>query len=187
MKKICAVFLLLVTTACVPAFTLKTPGEAKPWKTYSVSLQEETNELVTDKTIAWTKYGLALDVIEFWRPVKEGESVPVLYSPANADKAPTFRADMTPEEILELIHGSLRLTELVPGRFTNLRPQGFGTKQGYLADFQLSNNQGDNFSGLILFTSATGKLEAVTLIARSLHYFETRKKTFDAISASLQY
>ncbi len=187
MKKIVLLITLLAVSGCIPSFQLKGKGEARMWDSYSVAVTEDVNELKTGTSILWTQDGPILEAIEFWKPLADGDSLPLNYTPSNADKAPAYRADMTPEEVVEMIRGSFALTALTPTKVDHLRPADFGTKQGYRVDLALSSASGDDFLSEVLFASDGKKLYALYFNGRATHYFEARKPVFDQIVSSIQF
>ena len=187
MKKIFTLMAILMIASCMPSFQLKKMGNTKIWDSYTVAVEEDINELKTEKSILWTQNGPILEMIEFWKPLSSGDTLPINFSPKNGKKAPTYRADMTPEEIAELIRASFSLSPLVLTSMGDLKPQKFGSKPGYRVNLNLSSQKGDDFRSEILFSSIENRLYAIYLSGRSTHYFQARKPVFDRIIASIQF
>lgn len=188
MKFIQMLAIALLLSACIPSFKLLKTGDAKMWDSYTVSTPEDINELRSDKAVLWTQDGNILESIEFWKPVVSGDKLPVAFFPvSNKDKAGSFRADMTPEEIVEVISDSLSLTQFSLSNISNLRPAQFGTKSGYLTDVRLALTDGSNFRGHVLFTVFDDKLWIIYYMTRRTHYYDARKPVFDSVIRSIQF
>jgi|TARA_R110002072_G_scaffold93707_2_gene207638 hypothetical protein len=176
----------LVVASCVPTFQLKKTDQATTmWNSYSVTTSENINELKSENSVFWTQDGPILERIEFWEPVSDGETLPLAYMSGNEAQADRFRADMTPEEVVELLRNGFSLMPLTPTFFGNLQPMPFGDKPGYLMDVDLSAKDGSDFKGNILFTTHQDRLMVIYFTARETHYYETRRPYFDAVVQSI--
>tara|TARA_R110000772_G_scaffold220969_2_gene331382 strand:- start:25 stop:600 length:576 start_codon:yes stop_codon:yes gene_type:complete len=172
--------------SCAPMFQLKQTGQSSMWNSYSVATSENINELKNDKSVMWTQDGPILERVEFWVPVSDGEKLPLIFSSGNETRAGTFRSDMTPEEVVELVRNGFFLTTLTPTFIGNLQPASFGEAQGYLIDVNLSAKDGSDFQGNLLFATVDGKLMTVLFIAQETHYYETRRPYFDKVVNSIK-
>ncbi len=176
----------LLVASCAPTFQLKQTGQSSMWNSYSVATSEDINELKNDKAVMWTQDGPILERVEFWAPVSDGEKLPLIFNPGNEERAGTFRSDMTPEEVVELVRNGFSLTASTPTFIGNLQPMSFGGAPGYLIDVNLSAKDGSDFMGNLLFATVGGKLMTVFFVARETHYYETRRPYFDGVVNSIK-
>jgi hypothetical protein len=177
----------IIVSAC-NTYQVPKAGSAKLWSSYQVTVPENINQLKQDHVVLWTQDGPLLDNIEFLKPISDGSKLKLNFQPANnSEKAGEFRADMTPEEIIEFLDDSLSLTSLPSHELTNLRPANFGSKTAYMVDWASSTPEGANYQGNILFTVDDNKLWLVLFKAFKTHYFENRKPVFDSVVKSIQF
>lgn len=186
MRHFIILLLTLTIASCAPTFQLKQTGQSSMWNSYSVVTSEYINELKTDKSVMWTQDGPILERVEFWAPISDGEKLPFVFIGGNEERAETFRSDMTPEEIVELVRNGFSLTPSTPTFIGNLQPASFGDRQGYLIDLNLSSKDGSDYKGNLLFATINGKLMAVFFAARETHYYKARRPYFDSVVQSIR-
>jgi hypothetical protein len=187
MKKIAGLVLLMLVAGCVPSFQLLKSGDTKMWKSYSVAVSEDINELKSEEMVVWTQYGPILEAIRFRKPVDNNGVISFPYSPGQQDNAAKFRSNMSAEEIVELYRSGLTITGLIVTETSDLTPVKFGTKQGYQFDINVSTSDGADYKARVLFTVDNDKLYIIDLTAQALHYFDYRAPFFQQTTASLQF
>ena len=187
MKKILVFALVLLITGCLQSAKLLKVGDSKMWDSYTVTTTEDINETKSNYSVAWTQYGPILELVNFWKPVTDGKTLPFIFPGDNQEKAPKFKTGMLPDEVVEIYRSSITLTGNVVTKVTSLEPVNYGSKQGYRFDLNSSNSKGVDFRSRTVFTLDDGKLYLVTLTANATHYFELRTHFFDNAVASIQF
>ncbi len=181
-------FAIALLLASCQTYEVPKAGSTKLWSAYQVSVPENINQLKDTNVVLWTQDGPLLDSIEFFAPIADGKKLPIVYKPANnKEKAGRFRADMTPEEVVEFLGDSLSLSGLPSNKFTGLRPATFGSKAAYIVDLSSSNAEGANYDGHVLFVVEDAKLWIVFFRAFKTHYYSSRKPVFDEVIKSIQF
>jgi len=186
MKKILVLAVALLMTGCQTTKLLKV-GDSKMWDSYTVATSEDINVMKMGSYVTWTQYGRILVLVQFWRPVEDGRSLPFIYPFGKDEKAPKFKSSMSPDEVVEIYRSGITLTGKVVTKVSELAPVNFGTKQGYRFDLNSSSPKGVDFRSQIVFTLEGGKLYMVDFTANATHYFELRSPFFETAVASIQF
>jgi len=187
MRKFVALAIMLALAGCAQSFQLQKAGRSSMWKSYSVATSEDINELVSEQAVAWSQYGPILEIVNFWKPVKEGAVLPFTYRAGNAAKAPKYRSGMSPEEIIEIYRTSVGLTGRVITATSRLQPIQIGAQQGYQFDMESSSPDGMDFKSRILFAVVVDELYLIDLTANATHYFTSRLPAFDMMVSTIEF
>ncbi len=185
MKKLLLLGVVLFLAGCVTSYDLKKTGDAKLWSAYSVSNQETLNETKSEKVIVWTKYGPILEAIQFWKPVEDGQLLP-LNSSVESDKRQRYQSDMTISEIVEIYREDLTGTGKIVISMTEPETVSFGGKEAYRVQSILSDKNGYDFKNELILSVIDDKLYMIELTSAAVHYFDERKKTFDKVIQSIK-
>lgn len=118
----------------------------------------------------WTSDGLTLDLLTFYVGIKEGE--PLAPAPLGSKrKPPVFRADMLPNEIVEL-YESTATQDGSTFTLERLVPVAFGGAQGFRCEFSMTRKRDDlSLRGLAHGAVVKGRLYLITFRAPRIHYF----------------
>lgn len=191
MRKRCLLLLTVVVSACatvnytlIPAGTVPVGSlRLQPATAWNLAPRNET-PLAREASQNWTLDGLSLNSFMVIPDVPDGE--PLFISPNPGMALPVFRADMLPNELVELIEASVE--KLFGEGQTNiesdgLRPHRFGANMGILFDLRLALSEGPGYRGTVGAFIANHKLYMVLFIAADPYYFEKDRAQAERIIA----
>ncbi len=188
----CICLAVLATLAgCVTGFTLVPPG-SNTAQDLQVSAGSGWNLAPAGFTMGarkgaqtWTQDGLALNRLVLIPGVADGETL--LVDKRDTAALPTFRKDMLPNEIEELVESTL-VKYFGEGNATvstaNLRPQIFDGERGVMFDISAKLSDSPDYKGTIGAFIADEKLYTVWYIAADPHYYDKHSAAADAIIKS---
>ena len=131
----------------------------------------------------WTLNGPAIDTLEFFAPVADGE--PLRKPEGNAQPYPPFRASMSASEIVELYEASLRRsTNSALVETKNLRPATIGGSEGFRADIVYVAQDRVRRKGVLVGVVKDKKLYLMHFQAPELHYYDRAIDEVERIVAS---
>ena len=140
--------------------------------------------VLSDKATYWTLDGVILNHLMFFGEVGNGDKL--FRSPNKEISMPEFRADMLPNEVQELFVSSLK--NVSNGKIDisskNLRPQNFGSVQGYAFDIDYTIESGLIKRGKALAAVHNDQLYLIVYLAPDVHYFEEYSDEVDKILSS---
>ncbi len=138
-----------------------------------------------DTTRVWTIDGLGLDELLFFTGVTAGD--PLFRSPG-VDKKDViaYNATMLPDDVMEMIAGTLGKAGSQQLRTSMLRPVRFGTVTGFRFDLAYTTQDGLEMKGMALFAQRQKKLDVILFFAASEHYFGQYSSTVEKIFSSVQ-
>ena len=122
---------------------------------------------------SWTKDGLLLDRVMIIPAVADGETIFV-----SRDKSialPTFKPDMLPNELEELVESSLVKLFGESNAAVNtssLRPHRFGEDRGVLFDFEANITDSPDYKGIVGAFIANDLLYLMIYVAAQPHYYD---------------
>lgn len=186
--------LTLVVSGCVATnYTLVPPGpvpvgslQLQPATAWNLAPAVET-PLARKASQNWTLDGLSLNNLLVIPDVADGE--PLFLAPNENMALPVFRADMLPNELVELIETSV---EKLFGEgqtvieSEHLRPHRFGERPGILFDLRLALAEGPGYRGTVGAFIASQKLYMVAYIAAEPYYFEKDRAVAEQVIKSAQ-
>ena len=144
-----------------------------------------TTPAAREGTQTWTQDGLLLDRLVLIPGVADGESL--LVSQSESAALPTFRKDMLPNEIEELMESTL-VKYFGEGNAAvstaNLRPQTFGEQRGVMFDIAARLTDSPDYKGTVGAFIADDKLYSVWYIAAEPHYYGKHSDRANAIIES---
>ena len=145
----------------------------------------DSTPLARSSSRTWTQEGLSNDRLIIIPRVAEGESI--LENDSDLAVLPVFRADMSPEEIAELVESSIvNLFEggqAVVGS-SNLRPQGFGAQSGFMFDVTATDPDGTEYRGSVGTFVDDNEMYMVIFLAADPPYYDKYAERADAIIKS---
>ncbi len=190
-RKLICLALVATLAGCVTGYTLVQPGSNTALD-LQVNAGSGWNLAPAGFTMGarrgaqtWTQDGLALNRLVLIPGVADGETLLV----DNRDTAalPTFRKDMLPNELEELVESTL-VKYFGEGNATvstaNLRPQMFGSERGVMFDISAKLSDSPDYKGTIGAFIADEKLYTVWYIAADPHYYDKHSAAADAIIKS---
>jgi hypothetical protein len=166
-RGLAALALLVVTAGCAP-FGLVESRRTAIGPTLTVEPQRQWTTIRSGRSELWTVDGVPLEAIRFVTPLAEGQA---LFAERGA-KQPTFRATMTPTEIMELVVDSWAAAGAQQVQVSNLRPRKLGGLDGFGFDMTYLHRNGLEAQGMVVGAVAKQQLHLVIYTGTRLHYFE---------------
>ena len=177
-------FLLALTWAGCAPYALVEPKRTAIGDLYTVEPQVQWSAVERGKIVTWTVDGFPLEAVRFVKGLDDGESL--LLEQALQTKPPTFRANMTPSEILEFVVDSWSLAGAQQVRASNLRPRKFANLDGFAFDMTYLLRNGLEAQGMVVGAVAKGKLHLIIYTGARRHYFPKYKTDVDRMIDSIR-
>lgn len=190
-RKVTGSALLAILAGCVTGYTLVPPG-ANTAQDLQVTAGNGWN-LAPPGFVGgsrkgaqtWTQDGLALNRLVLIPGVPDGETL--LVDRQNQAALPSFRSDMLPNELEELVESTL-VKYFGEGTATvstaNLRPQTFGDARGVMFDVSAQLAESPDYKGTIGAFVADEKLYTIWYIAADPHYYDKHAEAAESIIRS---
>lgn len=181
-----AALVLTVVAALLAGCARYTLVEPKPRTIadlYTVEPQTRWSAATDSKWEVWTVDGPGLEAIQFLTGLDDGEP---LFRAADAQKRMTFRKTMSPSELAELLVDGLTSTGAQNIRVTNLRPQKFGTADGFRCELAFMTKNGLEKQGMAAGATIKDRLYLVLYTGAKLHYYEAHRNDAEKIIQSIR-
>jgi hypothetical protein len=169
-RKIAALAILILATACVPSMVATPPQEPIQIGFYSVTPQTEWNRPMLIADEIWTVDGYALQSLRFLE-VAHGETLSGREDPDG--KSPVFRKTMLPNEIQEFVVETLAGAK-------------FGSLPGFRFSFRMVSEDGLEYEGVVLATVREDTLHLIAYMGTRLHYYPKHAKDVEKLFASIR-
>ncbi|MFQ5684385.1 MAG: hypothetical protein ACE5HC_14085 [Candidatus Binatia bacterium] len=183
MKRAATAFALaLILTGCV-AYSLVEPRRTSIGDLYTVDPQIAWSSTSQGKVEVWTVDGPTLQAIRF---VKGLETDEVLFEAKDEEKRPKFRKHMTPSEIMEFVVDSLTVVGAQKLQATNLRPEKFGSVQGFRFEMRFASKEGLEEQGFVIGAVVEERLHLIMYMGIREHYYPKHKDHVEQIIQSIQ-
>ena len=138
-----------------------------------------------DTVSVWTIDGLGLDQLLFFSGVAPG--APLLRIPGVAQKDMVlYNTTMLPDDVMDMIAGTLGKSGDQQVRTSALRPVPFGTLTGFRFDLAFTTEDGLQMKGMAFFAQRRKKLDVILFVAPSEYYFDEYAPTVEKIFSSVQ-
>jgi hypothetical protein len=182
-----SVALLLMASACAPSYTLVAGSQPVSAGGLSLSPGMDWNR-APGRTVpgveAWTLNGMQLDRFLLISGLKDGQ-VLVKQAKKTAEKVPTFRSNMNPQDVAGMLESFYRIkTGANDFSVTGLSPAQFAGGPGFKFEFYFVDKDDVKRRGRASGSIKNGALTLLVLDAASLHYFDAAAPEFDRIAAS---
>lgn len=184
------VLLIFGLAACVPTYTLVSPGRIAVSKgTMTVQPTSAWNRMPggwhdVPRQESWTRNGPLLESITFIGALAPGEAI--AKQKARDDRqVPPFRTDMTPQDLVSMIESYYRIrAEVAVFETTSVQPISFLGQQGVQMDFSYVGADEVRRLGRSTIVIIGGKLFLMSFEGTALHYFAAVLPEFEAMAAS---
>ena len=187
--RILVLAIALIITGCVPSYTLVQPGQV-PVAKKALSIQPTSawNRIPkgpgeTAWEEAWTKNGPLLDTVAFVGGLPDGSTL-VRQEKKADQKVPTFRADMSPQDLVSMIESSYRIGGVSVFDVTSVEPSPFIGRTAIKMDYSYVQGDGLPRKGRCVMSVSDSKLYLMKLEGAASHYFDASMAEFDAMVAS---
>jgi hypothetical protein len=164
-------------------YTLVEPRPRTIADLYTVDPQTRWSSVTDGKWEVWTVDGPGLEAIQFLTGLADGEP---LFRAADAQKRMTFRTTMSPSELTELLVDGLTSTGAQNVTVTNLRPQKFGSADGFRCELTFMTKNGLAKQGLAAGGVVKDRLYLVLYTGAKLHYYEAHRDDAEKIVQSIR-
>ena len=133
----------------------------------------------------WTIDGLGLDELRFLTGVAPG--APLLRIPGVEQKdIVLYNTTMLPDDVMDMVAGTLGKAGDQQLRTSALRPAAFGTVTGFRFDLAFTTEDGLQMKGMALFAQRRKKLDVILFVAPSEYYYDEYAPTVEKIFASVR-
>ena len=179
----------LFLVGCIPTYTLKKAGPTTVARNaFSVQPSSAWNVVPADLSRTrweevWTKNGPTLDNVAFVGGLPDGKSV-IVQSKKTLQRAPVFRANMSPEDLVSLLEASYRVRGVTVFSVDAVDPVDFLGGQGIRVLFSYAQGNGITKKGNCVLRVVDNKLYGMKLVGASSHYFDAAMPEFDSLVAS---
>ncbi|MDH5556690.1 MAG: hypothetical protein OEZ03_05020 [Alphaproteobacteria bacterium] len=181
-RKIIALTILLLATACVPPIVATPPQEPIKIGFYSVTPQIEWNRSMMSTRESWTIDGYALQALRFYT-VGDGQTLSGQTDPDG--KSPAFHKSMLPNEIQEFFVETLAAGGWAKVKPSGLKPAKFGSLPGFRFSFTMVEKDGLEYEGMALGAVKDDELNLILYSGTKLHYFPKYKPAVEKVFASI--
>src|SRR5258708_10003568 len=138
-----------------------------------------------DTVSVWTIDGFGLDELLFFSGVAAG--APLLRIPGGAPKDMVlYNTAMLPDDVMDMIAGTLGKAGDQPLRTSALRPVPFRTVTGFPFDLAFPTEDGLQMKGMAFFAQRRKKLDVILFVAPSEYYYDQYAPTVEKIVSSVQ-
>jgi hypothetical protein len=163
--------------------TLVDPAKPQAMGDITVMPQIAWNQFSGDHKI-WTVNGPGLDSLHFLTGVKSGQP---LFAPFGVPKneMAVYDAKMLPNDIQDLLVGSLQKEGYQNVRPGDLAPCPFGTATGFCFDLAFATADGLEMKGLVLADKRDSGLDMIAFLAPSEYYFGALSPDVSKLFASV--
>ena len=198
MRRLILVTVVFLLSSCA-TYTLVEPKRFTVAPGFSLQPTLAWNQvgahLVKGPAVIWTTEGQSLDSLLIFPGIGHGKAMledETGQSSAEADakkeKPPTFRSDMSPNEIMELFEASMvRATRSTLASATALRPAPFAGVPGFRFDFALTTPDQLERRGIAAGAVRDGKLYLIYFQGSRIYHFGKLKDEAERIIDSARF
>jgi hypothetical protein len=133
----------------------------------------------------WTADGVELDALMFFTGVPEGKPL-IKPDAVRAKELRVYKADMIPDDVMELLSSNFRQIGFDQIKTANLRPAPFGAAQGFRFDMDFVTKDGLQMKGMALAAQRAKTLNLILYTAPTEYYYDRYAGTVDKIFAGIQ-
>ena len=175
---------LLMTAACANVSLIPADRPAAVGNGVTVMPQQSWNQIKGDHLV-WTREGTNVDQIDFMTGIKSGK--PLIELPGVKDaQIGLFDSKMLPNDVQDLLVGTLTKMGYQTVKPGNLTPCPFGSGQGFCFDLDFSTSSGLQMKGMTMARKQADTLDVFLFEAPSEYYFGTLSPSVSKLFASAQ-
>ena len=138
-----------------------------------------------DTASVWTIDGFGLDELFFFSGVASGAPLLRIAGVAPKDMV-LYNTTMLPDDVMDMIAGTLGKAGDQQLRTSALRPVPFGTVTGFRFDLAFTTEDGLQMKGMAFFAQRRKKLDVILFVAPSEYYYDQYAPTVEKIVSSVQ-
>lgn len=182
--RLAALSTLLMSAACANVSLVPADRAASVGNGVTVMPQRQWNQIKADH-IVWTAEGANVDQISFLTGIKSGK--PLIEIPGMKDEQiGIFDAKMLPNDVQDLVVGTMTKMGYQTVKPGNLTPCRFGNGQGFCFDLDFSTSSGLQMKGMTMARKQADTLDVFLFEAPSEYYFGALSPTVSKLFASAQ-
>jgi len=133
----------------------------------------------------WTVDGIGLDELHFYTGIENGKALLDVWSRDTRAELGLYKADMLPNDVMDLIVRSLGKLGYGNVHASNLTPVPFGTATGFRFDLTLSSPSDLRLKGMALASQRNSRLDVILFLAPEEYYFGQRQAVVDQVFKSI--
>lgn len=133
----------------------------------------------------WTADGPNLDALMFFPGIKPGKPLVKGYG-VDRDKLQVFKADMVPDDVMELLASNLATLDYQQIQTANLRPAAFGAADGFRFEITCTTKSGLLMKGAAIAAIRDGKLDLILFLAADEYYYGRYSEAVERLFASIK-
>lgn len=188
-KKVLLIVTLYITISGCVSYTLVPAGKSQNVQGMAVaplSSWTATPYKPGANATVWTKDGVGLNELIFIGDVGDGKSI--FKSVSKELPMPTYKKDMLPNEIVELVETSIKnnLGGQVSVESSNLRPQSVNGNDGFRFDLKYFTGGGLYKQGDVIAISKNETLNLIIYTAAALHYFPKDHAEINSLFSNIE-
>ena len=182
-KKFISMIALVMLFGCVQAYKQLENNRLQMGEVYSVDPKMVWNSMEIRNITLWTANGMFLDRIVFYNAVEDGQTL----FKENEEEGQKFHKDMNIIEIAEFFSDSIKSSQKWSQvEVMDLRPQAFGSQEGFMFDTKIVSGKGLIYKGLTLGAVINDKLYLIQFMAVEIEYYPKYIETVKDIMASVK-
>lgn len=184
--KIAVAFCAFLLLAGCQTYSLVPMERVSIGGTLSIEPKIQWNKRTLDNTEMWTVDGEALQVVQIYKGLEDGDTLFELQDSEKQENMPKFKETMSLLEIREFIEASI-----VQSGFTNLKtlkfePASFAGRDGFRFDFTFTDKNGLRKLGFATGAMVGGKFYLVFYHGAKLHYYDKYLKEVEDMIRTIQ-
>lgn len=164
-------------------FTLVEPGRQSIAGFYTVESQIEWSMVGDSEAVLWTVNGPALDAIRFFDALHDGDT---MFAAVGDQELPSYRADMKPNDVMELVVDSVAREGANEVAAAALQPVEFGDRDGFHFEMTLLSPEGLEMKGIVVGLQTERELYLILYTGTAMYYFPKYRPTVEDIIASIE-
>jgi len=133
----------------------------------------------------WTADGVELDALMFFTGVAEGKPL-IKPDAVRAKELRVYKADMIPDDVMELLSSNFGHIGYDQIKTANLRPAPFGAAQGFRFELEFLTKEGLQMKGKALGAQRGKTLDLILYMAPTEYYFERYTPTIEKVFGSVE-
>ena len=132
------------------------------------------------EAVLWTVNGPALDAIRFFDALHDGDT---MFAAVGDQELPSYRADMKPNDVMELVVDSVAREGANEVAAAALQPVEFGDRDGFHFEMTLLSPEGLEMKGIVVGLQTERELYLILYTGTAMYYFPKYRPTVEDIIA----
>lgn len=179
------VLVLSVCLGCSQYSLIKTGQTIQLGQAFQIKTSGQWSKMTIQGLENWTVDGPLLERLIFFEGVEDGQP---LFPETNSQKddLPLYKSSMNVLEVQDLIEASLVRIGAHKVEIINIRPDHFGSLEGFRLNFRFMNKSGLEYKGLVVGAKRRGRLLAIMYLGTALYYYQKYLPEVEEMIASVK-